>query len=175
MAIMFTFSREMAVKMRPAMPGLRLHSLAHNRQRRPHLLVHLNRMHVLVRQLRKAPAPIPAPAGSSPAPPCAPGNKSSAGNWNWKIPALPHWRDPARRARAPSRARRSVPDSRARSRSLPRAQVTSPRAPHVSRADGRSTMRVPGFSSAKLFLLQTGIFFSISGASVRGCNTLAPL
>ena len=36
-------------------------------------------------------------------------------------------------------------------------------------------MRVPGFSGAKLFLLHTGIFFSTSGASVRGCSTLAPL
>ena len=37
------------------------------------------------------------------------------------------------------------------------------------------TIFVPGFSGAKLFLLHTGIFFSASGASVRGCSTLAPL
>ena len=37
------------------------------------------------------------------------------------------------------------------------------------------TMRVPGSEGAKLFLLQTGMRFSIKGASVRGCSTLAPL
>ena len=39
----------------------------------------------------------------------------------------------------------------------------------------RGTILVPGFSGAKLFLLQTGILRSTSGASVRGCSTLAPL
>ena len=37
------------------------------------------------------------------------------------------------------------------------------------------TMRVPGCSKWKLFLLQTGICRSMSGASVRGCRTFAPL
>ena len=37
------------------------------------------------------------------------------------------------------------------------------------------TMRVPGVVTLKLFLLHTGMFFSTSGASVRGCSTLAPL
>ena len=51
-------------------------------------------------------------------------------------------------------------------------EVTA-RAPELPAAES-GTIRVPGFSGAKLFLLQTGIRVSTSGARVRGCRTFAP-
>ena len=39
----------------------------------------------------------------------------------------------------------------------------------------RGTMRVPGASRLKLFLLRLGCPSRSSGARVRGCSTLAPL
>ncbi len=41
-------------------------------------------------------------------------------------------------------------------------------------APSTGTIRVPGFSGAKLFLLHTGILRSTRGASVRGWSTFAP-
>ena len=53
------------------------------------------------------------------------------------------------------------------------AMEVTARAPVAAELAG--TILVPGFSGAKLFLLHTGMPFSISGASVLACSTLAPL